>query len=81
MCVGAPIWGPEGPPIAALSISAPTVRMQGAIDSMKNEALRVARQLSLLLGYHPVAAPEADALPAIALPGTTAMPSEVPSET
>jgi DNA-binding IclR family transcriptional regulator len=53
MCVGAPIWGPEGRPIAALSISAPLVRMQGVIDSMKNEALRVARQLSLMLGFDP----------------------------
>lgn len=53
VCVGAPIWGPEGKPMAALSISGPMVRMQGAIDSMKNEALRVAHQLSLILGYQP----------------------------
>ena len=53
MCIGAPIWGPDGYPIAALSISSPAVRMQGVIDSMKNEALRVARQLSLMLGYKP----------------------------
>lgn len=53
MCVGAPIWGPDARPMAALSISGPLVRMQGAIDSMKNEALRVARQLSLMLGHDP----------------------------
>lgn len=55
MCVGAPIWGPEGKPMAALSISAPLVRMEGVVDSMKNEALRVARQLSLMLGHDPEA--------------------------
>jgi len=59
MCVGAPIWGPEVRPMAALSISSPLVRMQGVIDSMKNEALRVARQLSLMLGHNPeIATPE-----------------------
>jgi IclR family KDG regulon transcriptional repressor len=52
-CVGAPIWGPEGKPSAALSISGPSVRMDGVLDSMKNEALRVARQLSLTLGCEP----------------------------
>jgi len=53
LCVGAPIWGSEGRPMAALSISGPLVRMQGAMDAMKNEALRVARQLSLMLGHQP----------------------------
>ncbi len=51
MCVGAPIWGAHGAPVAAISISSPTATMQGIIDSMKNEVLRVARQLSLMLGY------------------------------
>lgn len=56
ICVGAPVWGPEGPPVAAVSVSAPMIRMQGVLDSMKNEVLRVTRQLSLMLGYNPARA-------------------------
>ena len=78
MCVGAPIWGPQGKPIAALSISAPLVRMQGVIDSVKNEALRVARQLSLMLGHSPEM-PVPEAQPQASLTGILA--KELPPST
>ena len=84
MCVGAPIWGPDAKPMAALSISAPSVRMQGVIDSMKNEALRVARQLSLMLGHSPEM-PVPEAQPQASLTGILAkeLPqvlSEIPGD-
>lgn len=85
MCVGAPIWGPEKRPLAALSISAPSVRMQGVVDSMKNEALRVARQLSLMLGYDPqvaaeVAAPSKDAPADLVGADTASVLTEISSD-
>ena len=55
MGVAAPILGPEGEAMAALSISGPLVRMQGVVDSMTKEVLRVSRQLSVALGYKPQA--------------------------
>lgn len=75
MCVGAPIWGPEGRPMAALSISGPLVRMQGVVDSMKNEALRVARQLSLMLGHDPEVAAQDTVEPETAPPAIAAKKS------
>ena len=57
ICVGAPVFESEGPPMAAVSVSGPAVRMMGVLDSMKNEVLRVTKQLSMMLGYNPEATP------------------------
>ena len=53
VCVGAPVWAAIGSPLAAVSISGPLVKMEGVLEAMKSEVLRVTRQLSMMLGHNP----------------------------
>jgi DNA-binding IclR family transcriptional regulator len=51
-CVAAPIWDHRGEVVAALSIAAPTVRMEGMrLDQLVEAAVLGAQEVTLSLGY------------------------------
>ena len=51
ICVGGPIFASEGRPIAALSISGPSVRLSQNLPSVKTAVGETVQKISLLLGH------------------------------
>ena len=51
ICVAAPIYDNTGVPVAALSASGPSIRMELIMDAVKQEVKRVAARISAMLGY------------------------------
>jgi DNA-binding IclR family transcriptional regulator len=51
ICVGGPIFASEGRPIAALSISGPSVRLSQNLPSVKTAVREAVQKISLLLGH------------------------------
>jgi DNA-binding IclR family transcriptional regulator len=51
ICVGGPIFASEGRPIAALSISGPSVRLSQNLPSVKTAVRETVQKVSLLLGH------------------------------
>ncbi len=51
ICVGGPIFASEGRPIAALSISGPSVRLSQNLPSVKTAVRETVQKISLLLGH------------------------------
>lgn len=58
ICVGGPIFASEGRPIAALSISGPTIRMSQNLASIKTAVAEAVQKISLLLGHSPGPGPQ-----------------------
>jgi IclR family transcriptional regulator, KDG regulon repressor len=67
ICVGGPIFASKGRPIAALSISGPSVRISENLPAIKKAVKETVQKISMLLGYSPT--PEG-------LPGDVRTPEE-----
>lgn len=63
LCVAAPILDSAGKPVAAISISGPSSRMQASIESLVQEVRQATFRLSMLLGYK-TAVPDGAMVPA-----------------
>jgi DNA-binding IclR family transcriptional regulator len=51
ICCAAPIWDSASIyPVAALSVSGPSIRMELILDAVKQEVKRVASRISAMLG-------------------------------
>ena len=63
ICVGGPIFASEGRPIAALSISGPSIRMSQSLPAIKTAVRETVQKISLLLGHEvvPIPHPEREA--------------------
>jgi DNA-binding IclR family transcriptional regulator len=57
ICVGGPIFASEGKPIAALSISGPSVRMSQSLPAIRTAVRETVQKISLLLGHDVVPTP------------------------
>jgi IclR family acetate operon transcriptional repressor len=57
ICVGGPIFASEGEPIAALSISGPSIRVSPNLPSIKTAVREVVQKISLLLGHKVLPSP------------------------
>ena len=57
ICVGGPIFASEGLPIAALSISGPSIRMSQNLPAIKSAVRETVQKISLLLGYPVIPTP------------------------
>jgi DNA-binding IclR family transcriptional regulator len=55
-CFGAALLGPDGMPVASMSISGPAVRMGPKAESLKAAVRETARRISFALGWTPSAA-------------------------
>jgi IclR family KDG regulon transcriptional repressor len=53
ICVGGPIFASKGRPIAALSISGPSVRISESLPAIKKAVKETVQKISMLLGYNP----------------------------
>ncbi len=53
ICVGGPIFASKGRPIAALSISGPSVRISQNLPAIKKAVRETVQKISMLLGYNP----------------------------
>ena len=62
VCVGGPIFANEGRPIAALSISGPSIRMSQNLPAIKTAVRETVQKISLLLGYPVIPAPHSVAV-------------------
>ena len=51
ICIGGPIFASSGKPIAALSISGPSVRVSGNLPAIKKAVKETVQKISMLLGY------------------------------
>lgn len=60
ICVGGPIFASKGRPIAALSISGPSVRISESLPAIKKAVDETVQKISMLLGYNP----DSESLPA-----------------
>jgi IclR family KDG regulon transcriptional repressor len=53
ICVGGPIFASKGRPIAALSISGPSIRISQNLPAIKKAVRETVQKISMLLGYNP----------------------------
>jgi len=60
ICAGGPIFASEGKPIAALSISGPSIRMSQSLPAIKIAVRETVQKISLLLGHDVVPGPHPD---------------------
>ena len=57
ICVGGPIFASDGKPIAALSISGPSIRMSQNLPAIKTAVREAVQKMSLLLGHEVLPSP------------------------
>lgn len=69
ICVGGPIFASVSEPIAALSVSGPSVRMSQNLPALKTSVHEAVHTISTLLGWNP--APERESVEETAIPHMT----------